>query len=215
MTAYEPASPDRRSPMPIASRIHPIGLRGCRYAREHADDAERHEGAERASEVGEVELVCEVRQRNSGIRRSRATVSTEHERRRGRRQARAHHGLERKRPIRHGASVRLRRSGNVTRLRSAIEMICGCLARVDVLRSGVCARSAVRPQPSGRPDPAQVGWVVRVGLGERAPGLRRDAGRILNRQLRACPATQPTPPLAPHTPATQANFDRASYPRRR
>ena len=86
--------------------------------------------------------------------------------------------------------------------RSSIKMIVRRWRAWIVLRSGVCARSSRRPQTSGDPDPAHDRSVVRSWLGERAPGLRRDAGWLLNRRP-ACPASQPTPPLAPHTPASR------------
>ena len=82
MTAYEPASPDSsqadadREQDP-ADRVTWLPVRD-----EHADDAERHEGAERASEVGEIELVCEVRQRDSRHDDDEPQAS-EHERGRG------------------------------------------------------------------------------------------------------------------------------------
>ena len=74
-----------------------------------------------------------------------------------------------------------------------------------VLRAGGCARSSRRPQPSGDPDPAHINSVILSGIGERAPGLRRDAGWLLIRPP-ACPASHPTPPLAPDTPTTPRYF---------
>ena len=46
-------------------------------------------------------------------------------------------------------------------------------------------------------------------LREAAPGLRRDAGRLLGRRP-ACPASRPTPLLAPTTPAPHAHREARS-----
>ena len=97
----------------------------------------------------------------------------------------------------------------VTRPSSAFRNARGVWRAWIVLRSGVCARSSRRPQPSGDPDPAHIRSVIRSALGERAPGLRRDAGRLSNRPP-ACPSSQPTPLLAPDTQPRRAHPEMSS-----
>ena len=97
-------------------------------------------------------------------------------------------------------------AGNPARaVKSAFRNARGVWSAWIVLRSGGCARSSRRPQPSVDPDPAHDTSRSRSARGERAPGLRRDAVRLLNRPP-ACPSSQPTPLLAPDTPAKTRSF---------
>ena len=76
----------------------------------------------------------------------------------------------------------------------------GCLARLDRPAVwGLCSFLASTPDLR-RPETAHDRAGLQCSLGERAPGLRRNAGWDSNRRP-ACPSPQPAPLLAPDTPA--------------
>src|SRR4029077_20459044 len=86
--------------------------------------------------------------------------------------------------------------------------------------SGMCGSSsglaverfACDGQTCGDPAPARTRSLpAEMLIGERDPGLRGAAARLLGRRP-ACPASRPAAPLAPHTPAIHAPSVRTSRP---
>src|SRR5215218_2690096 len=78
---------------------------------------------------------------------------------------------------------------------SAASEMCGSSSGLAV------ARFAYDCQTCGDPAPARHRAGYGVLVGEREPGLRGAAARLLERRP-ACPASRPAPPLAPHIPDT-------------
>ena len=87
---------------------------------------------------------------------------------------------------------------------SAASGMCGSSSGLAV------GRCACDGQTCGDPAPARTGSLpAEMLVGERDPGLRGDAVRLLGRRP-ACPASRPAAPFAPHTPAIHAHSARTS-----